>query len=103
MIDFIRGSTFNLTGYFQLDGAAADFTNWSMSAALYNHNGTALIANLNCAFLDQTTGLISISAPDTSAWTVGKARIDCKVIDPMGNITFSPPAYIRIGESPLGG
>jgi hypothetical protein len=102
MINFIRGSTFSLIGYFQLDGAAADFTGWSLSASLYNHNGTVLIAALNSTWIDPTNGSISVSFGDTSNWAVGKARIDCKVVDPQGNIVFAPPAFIRIGESPIG-
>jgi hypothetical protein len=106
MIDFIRGGTFNLVGYFQLDGATPappGFTGWSLSASLYNANGTVLIANLSCTWIDPVAGSISVSYGDTSAWPVGKARIDTKVNDPQGNIVFGPPAYIRIGESPLGG
>lgn len=103
MIDFIRGGTFNLTGYFQLNGAPADFTGWALSASLYNATGTTLIANLNCTWVNPLTGAINVSYGDTSAWPVGKARIDTKVTDPQGNIVFGPPSFIRIGESPLGG
>lgn len=103
MIDFIRGSTFNLAGYFQLNGAPADFTGWALSASLYNANGTTLIANLSCTWLNPLLGSITVSYGDTSAWPVGKARIDTKVVDPQGNVVFGPPAFIRIGESPLGG
>jgi hypothetical protein len=101
MLTVYIGSTFQLIGVLQQDGAPADFSGWSLSASLFDQAGTTLIAALNVAWLDQTQGLLTLSAPSTDTWPAGKARIDCKAVTPLGDIILGPPTYLRIAQSPL--
>jgi len=95
------GSTFNLIGALQKDGAPADFTGWSLSANLFDQAGVTEIAPLTVAWLDQTQGLLTISAPSTASWPAGKARVDCKAVTPLGDVILGPPTYLRIAQSPM--
>lgn len=101
MLTIYIGATFQLVGALQQDGAAADFTGWSLTANLYDQSGSALIAPLTVAWADQTKGLFILSAPSTSAWPAGKARIDSKLVTPVGDVIKGPPTYLRIAQSPV--
>lgn len=101
MLTVYIGSTFQLVGSLQKDGSTADFTGWSLDANLYDQQGVTLISNLNVTWLDQTMGLLTISAVTTSNWQAGKARIDSRVITPSGDVILGPPTYLRIAQSPL--
>lgn len=101
MLTVYIGSTFQLAGALQKDGASSDFTNWAFSASLYDAAGNTLIAPLIVTWLDPTTGLFSLTAGSTSAWPATKARIDMRLVSPQGNIILGPPAYLRIAQSPL--
>lgn len=101
MLTVYIGSTFKLTGTLQQDGALADFTGWSLTAALNDAAGTTVIAPLSMVWLDATQGLFYLMAPSTSTWTAMKARIDMRLVTPQGDVILGPPAYLRIAQSPL--
>jgi hypothetical protein len=95
------GSTFRLVGNLQQNGTPADFTGWLYTANLYDATGSVLISPLAVTWLDQTQGLLTLTAPATDSWPAGKARIDSKLITPTGDIILGPPTYLRIAQSPL--
>jgi hypothetical protein len=101
MLTVYIGAAFKLVGGLQKDGKPADFTGWSFAANLYDQNGTSEIAALNVGWVDQTQGLLTISAASTQSWPPGKARIDCKAVTPLGEVVLGPPTYLRIAQSPL--
>ncbi|MBB2999640.1 hypothetical protein FHX57_001971 [Paraburkholderia tropica] len=101
MFNFIRGSTFQLVGQFQLDGLEVDCTGWTLVAKVHDFTGTTLIADLSVTWIDQPSGLAQLNAGDTSSWPVCKARIDIATTDDSGDSRASEPEYFRIGESPV--
>lgn len=101
MLNVYIGATFQLVGGLQQDGAPADFTGWSLAANLFDNTGTTLIASLTVNWIDQTKGFLTLTAPDTSTWAAGKARIDCQLVTPAGDVVLGPPTYLRILQSPL--
>lgn len=101
MLTIYIGAAFNLAGSLQQDGAPADFTGWSISANLYDAAGNALISPLTVRWVDQTKGLLTFTVASTANWTPQKARIDCRLVTPTGDIILGPPAYLRIAQSPL--
>lgn len=101
MWQFVQGSTFQVVGQFQLDGAPVDMTGWSVSAQIHDATGTNLIANLTTGWVDQTTGTMQLNASGTSAWPVGKARIDVVARDPLANQYVSMADYFRVIDTPL--
>lgn len=101
MLTVYIGATFRLGGALQKDGAEADFTGWQLTANLYDQSGTVVIAPLTVAWADQTKGLLILSAPLTSTWPAGKARIDLKLATPTGDAIKGPPTYLRIAQSPV--
>lgn len=101
MLTIYIGATFQLAGSLQKDGAPADFTNWSLTATLYDSAGNAQISPLSVTWLDQTVGLFNLTAASTAAWPATKARIDMRLVTPQGNIVLGPPAFLRIAQSPL--
>lgn len=101
MLTVFIGATFNMAASIQIDGAPSDFTGWSFSANLYDATGNTLISALQVVWVDQTKGLIALSAADTSTWPASKARIDCRLVSPAGDVILGPPAYLRIAQSPM--
>lgn len=101
MLTIYIGATFQLTGTLQKDGAPADFTGWSLTASLYDSAANVLISSLIVTWLDQTVGLLTLTAQSTAAWPATKARIDMRLVTPQGNIVLGPPAFLRIAQSPL--
>lgn len=101
MLTVYIGSTFQLVGALQKDGVPSDFTGWTLTANMYDQQGVNLISALNIVWLDITSGLLQMSATGTSNFSAGKARIDCKLVTPTGDIVLGPPTYLRIAQSPL--
>jgi hypothetical protein len=101
MLNVYIGSTFQLAGSLQQDGAVADFTGWSLSASLYDANGDTLITPLSVGWTSITQGLLTVSATSTSNWPAGKAQIAVQLVSPAGEVILGPPTYIRILQSPL--
>ncbi|WP_250439896.1 hypothetical protein [Caballeronia sp. AZ1_KS37] len=101
MLNVYIGATFQMVGGLQKDGAPSDFSGWTLTANLYDQTGSTLLSNLNTNWLDITQGLLTLTAPDTSSWPAGKARIDCQLVTPSGEIVLGPPTYLRILQSPL--
>ncbi|BEU21560.1 hypothetical protein [Paraburkholderia sp. 22B1P] len=101
MWQFVQGSTFQVVGQFQLCGAPIDMTNWSITAQIHDATGKTLISNLSTSWIDSTTGTLQLNASSTSAWPVGKARIDVSARDPSGNQYVSMADYFRVIDTPL--
>lgn len=102
MKSFIRGSTFQQVGQFGQSGSPVDCTGWTVTLVVSTAAAPVTqIATLNLTWIDQTIGAFNVTAGDTSNWPVGKARIDCKVVDNFGTIVKSEPSFFRIGESPI--
>jgi hypothetical protein len=101
MLTVYIGATFSLVGGLQQDGSPADFTGWSLSANMFDQGGTTLISPLSVTWVDITQGLLTLSAASTDSWPACKARIDCKLVTPQGDIVLGPPTYLRIAQSPL--
>lgn len=101
MFQFVKGSTFQFAGSFQLDGAPYDLTGWTPSAAIHDATGEVLISNLTASWIDATQGVLQLTAPSTSNWPPGKARIDVSIQAPSGSIYRSTPDYFRILDTPL--
>lgn len=101
MWQFVQGSTFQVLGSFQLDGAPVDMTNWSVMAQIHDATGVTLIAALTPTWIDPVTGLLQLGAANTATWPVGKARIDIAVSDPSGNRYVSPADFFRVIDTPL--
>ncbi|WP_430230450.1 hypothetical protein [Paraburkholderia tropica] len=101
MLTVYIGSTFQLVGGLQKDGAPGDFTGWTLTANLYDSAGVTLISPLSVTWLDVTQGLLTLSAPSTSEWPATKARIDCRLETPEGEVILGPPSYLRIAQSPM--
>ncbi|MFP3638102.1 hypothetical protein [Paraburkholderia sp. SIMBA_054] len=101
MWQFVQGSTFQVVGQFQLEGAPVDMTNWSVTAQIHDATGVTLISTLTPTWIDQTTGTLQLSAGDTSNWPVGKARIDAAARDPSANQYVSLADFFRIIDTPL--
>lgn len=101
MWQFVQGSTFQVLGNFQLDGAPVDMTGWGVVAQIHDATGKTLISSLSPAWLDPVNGLLQLSATSTSDWPVGKARVDIAATDPSGNQYVSMADYFRIIDTPL--
>lgn len=101
MLTAFIGATFQLAGSLQKDGVPGDFTNWVLTATLYDAAGNASISPLTVTWLDPTIGAFMLTVASTSAWSAGKARIDFRLVTPTGDVVLGPPAYLRIAQSPM--
>lgn len=101
MLTVYIGATFQLIGALQKDGVPADFTGWDLTAALYDNAGVTLISPLIVTWVDITQGAITLAAASTDAWPACKARIECRLITPEGEVVLGPPTYLRIAQSPM--
>ncbi|WP_321944506.1 hypothetical protein [Burkholderia cenocepacia] len=101
MLTVYAGATFRVAGSLQKDGVPSDFSGSTLFAALYDATGTTSISPLTVTWLDITKGLLEIVASSTDGWKPQKARIDCRLTLPTGDIVLGPPIYIRIAQSPL--
>lgn len=101
MLTAFIGATFQLAGALQKDGSPADFSNWALTANLYDAAGASLISPLSVTWLDQTTGAFMLTAASTSSWPASKARIDFRLVTPTGDVVLGPPVFLRIAQSPM--
>ena len=92
---------FRHRGALQKDGAPGDFFGWGFSASLFDNSGSTLISVLSVVWLDQTKGLFTLRASSTAGWPACKARIDCRLTTPTGDVVLGPPTYLRIAQSPV--
>ncbi|KVL90754.1 hypothetical protein [Burkholderia stagnalis] len=101
MLTAYIGATFRFAGALQKDGASGDFTGATLSAVLYDAAGTTQISALSVEWIDAKTGLFQLTAGSTAGWMPQKARIDCRLSFPTGDVVLGPPIYIRIAQSTL--
>lgn len=104
MYTYYRGTPFQFAGQMQDDGVVQDLTNATVQATCFDPTGTVVHGVLTCAVIgDPKQGLVSVSYPDTTAWPVGKARVDFLLFMPNNNgqPIASDPAYFRIAQSPM--
>lgn len=103
MYKHIRGSTFQFVGQFQNQGLVQNLTGFTIRAAIYDPTGTNLYGVLTVTILDAVNGIVLLTYPNTSAWPVGKARMDMTMEVENEQIVGGDPAYFRIGQNPLVG
>lgn len=102
MLTFVRGSYFQMGGRFLTDSGPTDASTWaSVRVVLADYTGNTVFAELSTAWVDQSNGVINVWADDTSAWPVGRARIDAQIVDGFGHPYNSTADYFRIVESTL--
>jgi hypothetical protein len=102
MIEFARGSRFQMMGRILLDGKNHDISQWqTVKVTLSDYTGQTVFATLTTTIVEPATGIVAVSAADTSAWPVGRARMDAQIVDSNGNTYNSQPDYLRIIESML--
>lgn len=103
MLTIACGSTFQLLGRFLFDAQPIDTSGWgAVSLTLSDFTGNPF-ATLNFEWIDPTLGIARVWADDTSAWPVGRARIDCTVTDSYGQVINAAADYFRLVESTLNG
>ena len=103
MLTIVCGSTFQLLGRFLFNAQPVDSTGWaSVRLTLSDFTGNEF-ATLNFEWLDIAQGIARVWADDTSAWPVGRARIDCAVTDSYGQVINAVADYFRLVESTLNG
>lgn len=101
MYTHFRGTTFQFTGQMQDDGDTLDLTTGTLAAKVFDPSGTNLYGSLIITVVDAVNGLVQMSYPDTSAWPVGKARIDATFAPSSGELIASPPEWFRIAQTPM--
>lgn len=101
MYTHYRGTTFQFVGQFQNDGDVQDLTGCSLAANVYNKKGDNLYGQLTVTIIAAASGIVQLSFPDTSAWSVGVARIDCLLTLLDGTTVASDPDYFRVAETPM--
>lgn len=102
MLTLVRGSYFQMGGRFLVDGVPVDTTPWqSVRVVLADYLGAAVFAELQTEWVDREGGAIRCWTDDTSAWPVGRARIDAQILDGFGHTYNSTADYLRIVESML--
>ena len=102
MIEFARGSTFQMMGQFLQDGAPLDVSQWlGVSVTLADYQTNVIFATLNTEPVDPVNGVWRVWSDDTSAWPIGRARIDCQIVDGNNLPYNAAPDYLRIIESLL--
>ena len=115
---FYVGTTFNYAGTLQLIGPTGggtaginknqpDFSQWAVSAALYDQAGDTLIetiavANNSIPALPSSNGLflLTASASQTASWPIGKAQLILQVTTDTGTVLRTDPVWLRIQASP---
>lgn len=102
MLTIVRGSYFQMGGRFLTDSGPTDASTWaSVRVVLADYTGSTVFAELTIEWVDKPNGVIRASAADTSAWPVGRARIDAQIVDGFGHLYNSTADYFRIVESTL--
>lgn len=120
--NFFAGQTFNgagslgfvgnvTPGYYGTSGTNAsqpDFSQWSISAALYDATGESLIyqfqvTNQSNTALADTNGLYTVTAPagDTAQWPIGKAQFCVKAVAADGSVIYGEPQWYRVVKNPM--
>ena len=100
MIEFAVGSRFQMMGRFLIDGKPLDVSQWlGVSVTLADYSTNTIFATLNTAPVDPENGVYQVWADDTSQWPIGRARMDCSVIDGNNNTYNAAPDYLRIIDS----
>jgi hypothetical protein len=103
MLTIACGSTFQLLGRFLFDAVPVDSTGWGQVRLTLSDFTGNQFATLNFEWLDITLGIARVWADDTSAWPVGRVRIDCEVTDSYGQVMHAVADYFRMVESTLNG
>lgn len=101
MYTHFRGTTFQFVGQMQNDGTPQDLTNCTLTANVYDPLGETLYGALTVAVLAASNGIVTLSYPNTSTWTIGKARIDALLQFPNGETVASDPIWFRIAQTPI--
>jgi hypothetical protein len=102
MLTVARGSTFQMMGQFLLDGQPLDISQWlGVKVTLSDYLAQQVFATLTTQITDPVNGVVTVSAADTSNWPIGRARIDCQVIDSTNSPYNSQCDYFRIVDSTL--
>ncbi|MCI1046955.1 hypothetical protein [Caballeronia zhejiangensis] len=117
---FYAGATFNYAGTLQLTGPFAggiygvtgdqpDFSQFNISAYIYDMSGEILISTLTVTNNSSTAApstngnyQINASADETATWPAGKAQIIFKLIASDGSTILAPPVAIQIIKIPTG-
>jgi len=118
---FYQGQTFNGAGCLAFTGPVAsgtsgvngnqpDFSQWALTASLYDQTGDTQIysftvLNQSNTAVPNTNGLYTVTAPsgDTAQWPIGKAQFILLATAPDGSVIPSDPVWYRITASPLTG
>lgn len=101
MYTHYRGTTFQFIGVLQNNGVPQDLSAGTLVAKVFDKTGTILYGTLTITPLDPVNGLITLSYPDTSAWPVGNARMDCTLSLPNNTFLASGPEFFRIAQNPV--
>ena len=102
MLTIVRGSYFQAGGRFLTDSAPSDASTWaSVRVVLADYTGGTIFAELQMEWVDKPNGVIKVWADDTSAWPVGRARLDAQIVDGFAHTYNSTADYFRIVDSPL--
>ncbi|WP_175658228.1 hypothetical protein [Burkholderia vietnamiensis] len=117
--DFYIGSTFNYAGTFQLSGPTPggtfgtagnqpDFSQYSITAGMYDQTGEKLYSHINvsnCSIASNpdSNGVVifNATADVTATWPQGKAQLAAKVITQDGSVLVAPPIWFRLKASPI--
>lgn len=101
MYTHFRGTVFQFAGQLQDDGVVQDLTDAVVAASVFDPGGTILYGALTVTYIDRPTGLIQVGYPDTSAWPVGKARVDFTLTTALGELIAAPPDVFRVAQTPM--
>ena len=104
-LEFVRGSTFDMSGAATLNGAAYDFTGWQVPTCQVRQldasgKESALVDTLTYEWVNAATGLLRIhSTATTAAWLLGAAVLDVRFVDTLGNIVQTSKSELSIVEA----
>ncbi|WP_179400667.1 hypothetical protein [Burkholderia guangdongensis] len=105
---FVGNFTPGYYGTYGVTGNQPDFSQWVISASLYDATGQTLIynfkvTNLSDPALPNTNGLYMITAisGDTAQWVIGKAQFVVKAVAADGSEILGEPIWYRIVKHPM--
>ncbi|MEZ0602969.1 hypothetical protein ACAX43_12560 [Paraburkholderia sp. IW21] len=119
-MNFYAGATFNYAGTLQLkgpnpggaygvNGDQPDYSQWTVTANLFDPTGDTLIGSLavtnnSTPTLPSTNGnfQLTATAAQTALWPVGKAQLVLKVSTDIGTVLYADPIWFRIKPIPMG-
>lgn len=92
------GATFDLVGQLTLDGQVQDMNGWDARCSM---RGPAGAIELDCTWVDATTGVLAIGAvPAAQAeWQPGRYSTDVRLESPAGEVLISSSAQIVLERS----